>query len=296
MATNADGKKGDDDAEIITEETLRNDKYGKGGVDDPEEGADEIADDDTSDDDGSDDDEGDDDSKTDDESQDDDSDDDSSEDSDDDDSETFIKEFDNIKGETLPEYTRNLEVAYRNSTAEALRLKQENTDLKSKDTTVGDDGTDDSAAGDDKSSKITDPTQLYMKQKMDDEIVAAYNDFAGDYAQVDDPAEYDKFVKTVKSLSKTIMESEGRVASPRELYSKSAVILAWEPRDKKPTGKEKVGIALKGRAAVSSKGSSSSKKGRTQSKVNQAMIELNRKMYPGKTDSEIRAELEEHVQ
>ena len=35
----------------------------------------------------------------------------------------FVKEFSNIKGDTPEEYARNLEIAYKNSTAEAIRLK-----------------------------------------------------------------------------------------------------------------------------------------------------------------------------
>lgn len=296
MATNAEGKEVDDDDEIITEETLRRDKYEKGDVD-PSKEEDENADDDGSDDDGSDEDAGEDDGKADDEDQDDDSDKDPNGDLDDDDSDTFIKEFDNIKGDNLPDYARNLEVAYRNSTKEALRLKGELDAALAKGTSSDDD--DKSDKGGDKGGDKTAPTtmsDLYVKQKMDEEIVAAYTDFTKDYNQVDDPSEYKKFESTVGELSQTILNREKRIASPRELYSKAAVILGWTPIEKKPTKSEKVGIALKKKAGSSIKGGGTPKKGAGKSKVTAAMIELNRKFYPGKSDSDIREELEPYVQ
>jgi hypothetical protein len=295
--TNGDDTTGDDDAQI-TEETLRRDKekLEQDGVDSSTDDDETDADDDQSDDDSES--EGDDDGKTDDETQDDDSEDDSQDDSDDDDSDSFIKEFPNIKGDNVPDYARNLEQAYKNSTAEAIRLKKENDELKAKDTSIGDDSSDssdDSGETGDKPKPITDPTQLYMKQKMDEEIVAAYTDFSKDYDQVDDPEQYNKFVATVGQLSKTILDSEKRVASPRELYSKSAVILGWQPNKKAPTKDEKAKIALKGRIGTS-KGSSGPKKPGSKSKVTEEMLAVNRKMYPGKTDAQIREELEPHVQ
>lgn len=295
-ATNAEGTDGDDDSGKVTEETLRRDKekFERDGVDTSTDEDETDEDDDLSDEDSND--TGDDDGKTDDGTQDDDSDDDSSDDSDDDDSEPFVKEFSNIKGDTLSEYTRNLEQAYQNSSTEATRLVNENKELKAKDTAIGDDADAGDGKTDDKNPKVPmDPNQLWLKQKMDEEIVNAYTDFAKDFNQVDDPAEYNKFTKTVAQLTKTIMDSEGRMPPFRELYSKSAVILGWKPVDTKPTGKEKAGMALKDRAATS-KGQAGPKKPAPKSKVTQSMIELNRKMYPGKTDQEIRKELEPHVQ
>lgn len=293
MATNANDKNDKDEPDKpapVTEEDLRKDKYDRSAVDTPDKGEDESDDDDKSDDDeadGAEDDDSSDAAGADGEDSEDDSDEDS-----DDDEDTFVKEFDNIKGDTLPEYTRNLEKAYHESGTEALRLKTENDQLKAKDTAVGDDG----KVADKKSPVETDPTKLFMKQKMDEEIQTAYTEFSKDYTQVDDPAEYNKFVKTVKQLSTTILGSEGRMATPRELYSKAAVILDWKPEDKKPTGKEKVGIALKARAGQSTKGGSGNPPKKSKSKVTQSMVELNRKMYPGKTDAEIRTELEPYVQ
>ena len=87
----------------------------------------------------------------------------------------FVKEFPNIKGDTPEEYAKNLEIAYQNSTSEAIRLKKaaEESDIQ----------IDDSDAGDDLSD-TSDPLSLYMKQKMDEEIDKAYADFSAKYTQV----------------------------------------------------------------------------------------------------------------
>lgn len=291
MATNAEtaGETAvvDDDTRV-TEDDLRRDKEQLLSVEDPL-GSDETDESDESDDDGSED-TGTDDGQTDDQAEDEDSEDDSTDDSDEETSE-FVKEFDNIKGDTLEDYARSLEEAYRNSTTEAIRLKQENDGLKS--TTSADDTKDSGDATG--TAPVTDVAQLYAKQKMDQEITEAYTAFSKSYTQVNDPAEYNKFTAEVSTLSRTILDSQKRLASPAELYSKAAVILGWEPVDNKPTGKEKVGMALKSRAAVT-KASSGPKKSKPASKVTNAMIIANRKMYPGKTDAEIQAELEPYVQ
>lgn len=204
-------------------------------------------------------------------------------------SEAFTKEFSNIQGDTPEEYARNLEIAYRNSTAEALRLKGL-ADAKQVEgaaaATVADVIADDAGTID-----VTDPTALYMKQKMDEEITKAYTDFSKDYPQVSETTDYTKFTKTVAQLSRTIIDSEKRLAPPSELYSKAAIILGWEKDT--VTAADKLGNALKNNAASGK--TATSTKSTPKSKVTEAMIAVNRRMYPGKTDSEIREELEEYV-
>lgn len=192
----------------------------------------------------------------------------------------YVKEFPNIKGETLEDYTKGLEEAYKNSTAEAMRLKklvdESQSDTKEESSDID----------------TSNPTSLYMKQKMDQEIQEAFNDFSKTYPQVADQVEYNKFTQEVSTLSQTILSSQKRLASPKELYTKAAVILGWEP-DNKVDNKEKLGIALKGTAAVSKTSSSTKSKGK-QSKVGDAEVMLFKKLNPqsDKTDAQIREELE----
>ena len=195
---------------------------------------------------------------------------------------SFVKEFPNIKGDTPEEYAKNLEEAYKNSTGEALRLKELVGKGKPKDTEA-----------DDEKPAPGSYLEMYAQQQLDNDIQSSYAKFSIDYPQVKDDAEYGKFQKTVETLTNTIMGSENRVAPPSELYIKAAIILGWE-KQSVPTEKEKLAMALKDKTATS-KTSSSGAKGSTKSKVTDQMIAVNRAMYPGKTDAQIREELEPYV-
>lgn len=287
MATNADPNVADDDRQV-TEEDLRDLKYGSDDVETSQE-EDETTDSNETDEDTEE--AGEEDGQTDDQAEDEETEDDAETESDEEPSE-FVKEFPNIKGETLDEYARGLETAYKNSTAEALRLKKlvEQGQQADQDTTgkVGD-------VDDKQQADLSDPINLYMKQKMDEEISAAYTDFAKQFDQVHDQHEYGRFTNTVAQLSQTILQTEQRLAPPRELYSKAAVILGWQPNDAVDS-KDKLRIAVKNRTAVSRTSSASKGKVAKKSKVTDQMIAANRLMYPDKTDAQIREELEPYVQ
>ena len=195
--------------------------------------------------------------------------------SDDEEETSFVKEFPNIKGDTPEEYSKNLEIAYKNSTAEFQRLRAEG--LKTKPEEAED--TDSNVAS------------LYAKQKMDEEIMTAYTDFSKKYPQVNDESEYSKFTNEVATLSSTILSSQKRLASPNELYQKAAVILGWEPNS--PTSQDKLDAKVLDTAANSKTNGGKAKV--SKSKVTDAMIAANRKMYPNKSDAEIREELEPYV-
>lgn len=193
----------------------------------------------------------------------------------------FVKKFAHIKGDTPEEYAKNLEAAYDNSTAEFMKLRNEKD---SQEPGVGD-------ASDDEVD-FSNPVNAYIKQKMDEEIVSAYSTFSVRFPQVKDPVEYEKFQAEVDAFSQTIRTTQKRFASADELFNKAAVSLGWEPADE-VTDEERTAAAVKDRAAVS-KTSSGTKKA-AKSKVTSEMIATHKKMYPGKSDSEIRAELEDFV-
>lgn len=284
MATNADDTNDDvstaADTGKTTEDDLRNLKYDKAEVD-PKANADE--DESTGSDDSDDDaaDGGDADGQTDDGANDDDSQEDSTE---------FVKEFPNIPGNTIAEYARNVEKAYGQSTGEALRLK--GLIDQSESTATADQGADDGKTADTKID-ITNPLELFAKQELDNKIQVAFAAFQKDYPQaVPGSAEYAAFTNEVAILSSTIMNSQRRLAPPEELYNKAAVILGWD-KGSAPTDKEKLGMAVKGQAAVSK--TSSSTKSVPKSRVTPDMIALNKKMYPDKSEQQIRKELEPHI-
>lgn len=274
-ATNATEDKVVDDDKAVTEDDLRALKYDNTEVEtskeaDESEESEEENDKETEETD-------EDDAKADDSKEDEEESDDESEE----DKPSFVKEFPNIKGDTPEEYAKNLEEAYKNSTGEALRLK----DLVNKGTPTEDETTDKPAPGN--------YLEMYAQQKLDDDIASSYAKFKVDYPQVDDAAEYSKFIREVETLTNTIMTSQGRVAPPSELYNKAAVILGWEKQSSEPTEKEKLAMALKNNASTS-KSTPAAKKA-SKSKVTDQMIAVNRAMYPGKTDAQIREELEPYV-
>lgn len=270
MATNAKVEDVVDDDKPVTEEDLRDLKYPEDGVENSEE-TDEPTD--------GDEDKEEPDEPVGDEPEDEDSDEETSD---------FVKEFPQIKGDTPEEYAKNLEIAYKNSTAEAMRLaKKDPVDTTPKENAVGD--------VDDAEVDALTPTELYVKQQLENDIQTAFNEISDQYSsQVQNDTEYAKFVKTVSTLSKTIYDGEGRLAPPKELYETAAAILKWTPDKPAPTEKDKLNAAIK-EGAASGKTSSGGKKGSGKSKVTDQMIMVNRKMYPGKTDAEIREELEPYV-
>lgn len=268
MATNADQTVVDDDKEV-TEEDLRDLKYGDDGVENSNE-ADET--DDTEEDSEDTEEAGEDDGQT----------ADRTEEEESDETSEFVKKFPNIKGDTPEQYAQNLEVALDNSTAEFQRLRKAQAEPKDDDTE------------EDTEVDLSNPISLYMKQKMDEEITEAYSTFSKHYSQVNDQGEYTKFTRTVATLSQTILQSEKRLAPPKELYSKAAVILGWEPADKVDS-KDRLGNALKDRAATNKTSNAGTKKV-SKSKVTDAMVAANRLMYPDKSDAQIREELEPYVQ
>jgi hypothetical protein len=274
MATNADTTVVDDD-KSVTEEDLRSLKYPEDEVettqveDETTEGdEDEEDSEDTSEEDG----------QTDDQAT-------EEEDDESDEAPAFVKEFDYIKGDTPEEYAKNLEAAYKNSTSEALRLKGELDQAAKAPATA--------QVEEDKKEEttVTSPLELYAKQKMDEEIQSAYDNFRKEYPQSADPTEYGKFTNQVSTFSRVIMETENRLASPAELYSKAAISLGWQKKETAPDAKDKLGMALKDGAATSKTTSGPSKPAPKGPKVTEAMLKANRQMYPGKTDAEIIEEL-----
>lgn len=191
---------------------------------------------------------------------------------------TFTKNVPAIPGDTPEEYHANLETAYQESTKEALRLKALNDKVPEPPALEGEEVT------------LT-PEQLYIRQKQDEEIANAFAEVTKNYPQVSDPEEYKKFTAMASTFGRTILDAEKRLATPKELYDKTVIALGWTADD----SKDKLGAALKD-GASSPRISSGGAKGTPTSKVTDAMIIANRKMYPNKTDAEIREELEPHVQ
>ncbi len=213
-----------------------------------------------------------------------------------DDEPSFTKEFPNIKGDTPEEYIKNLEKAYGNSTSEAMRLKKlADARVATPPPQVGDEDDDDDSPVSPPAPVSSDPTQLWISQQMDKEILKAYDSFRSDYSQVEDPEQYEKFIEEVATFSQAKL-AKGQVPDPNDLYRKAAVSLGWE-KTSQPTAKEKLGNALKTNAA-SSPAKTSGAKPPVKSKVTDAQVAAYRQIARnGHTlsDAEIRKALEPSV-
>lgn len=270
MATTADKSEEQSEDKPVTEEDLRSDKYGEEGVE--SESSDESSETEASESESEEEADGEDEEQI----------QDNAEEEEQSESTTFTKKFPQYQGETPEEYAKNLEKALENSTAEFHRLRQEQA-------TKPKESEDETEAP----PVPSDLASLFVKQEMDRKIVNDWKEFSPHYPQVSDAAEYDRFTKRVSVLSQTIMSEEGRLAEPRELYAAAAASLGWE-KSTQVTDEDRLGDKLKESASVTK--TNSSTKRTLKSKVTDEMIAFNRKLYPEKSDSEIRKELEEHVQ
>lgn len=189
---------------------------------------------------------------------------------------------------TPPETEKDLawyQKAYPESTKEALRLKQENDELKASQVpppVIESQKTEDGAA-------LT-IEQLYIRGKQKEETDAAFAEIRKNYPQVNDPEEYKRFVATAQVFGRAISDGEGRFPSPAELYRKTVIDLGWTD-----DSSDRLGAALKDGASSPRVPSGTAQPAPT-SKVTDAMMAANRRWYPDKSDAEIREELEPHVQ
>lgn len=277
MAKNAD-KPADDDSTKVTEDDLRKDKEAaevEAAKAEDETATDEATDKESEE-------TGEEAVKTDDQTKDEESEETDETESDEDASE-FVKEFPNIKGETLEDYAREMEKTLQLSNAEGKRLSDELKTFQSKDT---------KAEESEEDSGPIDPLRLYMDRMVSNDAQKVFSEFKKSYPQADDPAEYAKFEAETAALSGYYI-SKKQMLTAEELYPKVASILGWEPAANKVDNKDRLNVALKGQAAVTK--TTSSAKQVKKSKVTDAMIAFNRLAYPNKTDDEIRKELEPYV-
>lgn len=197
---------------------------------------------------------------------------------------TFTKQFPNIRGDTPEEYYRNVEIAYGHSFEELKKIRSE-VPAPIPEAPKSEDGEA--------------PTwyELRETQRLQDEAETAYADLTKpeNYPILADQTspEYAQFTKEVDSLSRTILASQGRLALPAELYRKAALIMDLQ-KSSEPSEDEKLGMAVKDGAAVSKTNSIS--KSAPKSKVTDQDITFFRKLNPTSelSDTEIRKELEPH--
>lgn len=177
--------------------------------------------------------------------------------------------------------------AYENSTTEALRLKGE-LDKAKPEAPVPSSEPPPVQPG----AESLDPDRLYLEHLRTKDINTVWTKVIGEYPQLADPKgdTYKKFVSRANVMGKTILEEEKRYVEPSELYPMVISSLGLNKGD----DQDKLAAALKDGAA--SPKVTSGKATPSKSKVTDAMIAVNQRIYPGKSASEIREELEPYVQ
>lgn len=201
------------------------------------------------------------------------------------------EETEEAKEEPKPEATLTTEPehdldwykkAYEESTKEGLRLKGEldkKVETPPPPTVITPPATD----------EVLTPEQLYIRQKQNEEITAAFSEITAKYPALKEPGTYDSFVAQANLVGRVIVEGEKRYPSPTELYEKTAVILGLTPDNS-----EAIGTALKDSAGAP-RTASSIPGPAPKSKVTEEMIAMNLKMYPDKSRQQIIEELEPHI-
>jgi hypothetical protein len=225
---------------------------------------------------------------------------------------TFTKQFPNLKGETLAEYTPELEKAYDNSFKEALRL---NNLVKEKDATIAQfqaqlqgqpiqplPTTQPPAEGTQPVATLPTQPQLPPLQTAINQIpeiqrikavdtqamFSAFDDFKKEYPIVTEPGEFDRFTKVSNGVQQALTDELGRIPTWKELYAGIAGTLHWAPINPAKDAAVK-------NAGVSTHTNSATLPPAKQPKVSDAQVDAYQKMFTSKTREEAIKELSEVV-
>lgn len=209
----------------------------------------------------------------------------SDDDEDSEESETFDKRFTQFKGDDLPEYTKNLEEGYAQSTAEAQRLVKENADYKLKFDRITAAVANDPELAEklDVGNVSPDPALNYARQEMERQQKTEYDGFIQEHPEIEtDPALGEKVLKRVTTISKAVYDDEGRMLGMGE-----ALTMAWSSLGLGNNTEETTRMAAKNVAAQSR--TASSKKPTPKSEFTPAQLDYAKKM--GLSEKDLRAAL-----
>lgn len=251
----------DQDVDTSTEEdeTLNDDDTQNGGQDDDTEDSGED----------------DDDSESDDDSQDD------SDDEDEDDK--FSKRFSQIQGDSIEEYTPNLEEAYLKSSREGKRLAQQNKDLQGRLDSIAaavaknpelakqiEEATKEGAV-----PPTVDPAVQYARDEMEKKMETDYNNFVKVHPELDtDPQLQEKVLAELNDLG-AYYRSKGKILSMDEGLKKAWSNLGLDKDD----DKERIAMKAKETASKSRTASTNKKGGKSEkSKLTEEQIAVGKKM------------------
>ena len=196
---------------------------------------------------------------------------------------TFTKPqgYEWVKGDTLAEFSENLRIAYENSTAEALRLRQAQAppapapEASAPPATVA-------------------PELAYAQSLMQKDQIDSFNEFSTRYPQAREPEAFDKFSKALEGNSQAFLAANGRLPTYAELFEGTAHFLNWSPSDKSA----RKDAAIKDASVsgnLSAPGSAPPKRPQIDSPdvAKTLSILRSRPEYANKSDSELMKELSE---
>lgn len=192
---------------------------------------------------------------------------------------TFTKPegFEWVKGDTEKEFIDNLTIAYKNSTAEALRLKQ-----------VAEQPAPQPAQDAPTQAPALTPEQQqalqYAQATQQSEMVKAFDDFAKVFPQAREPQAFDQFTKASNGVAQGFVAAFSRVPTYPELFERTAQILGWKPED----GKKDAAIK---EAAAEGNVVNSAPKTVPKTRLTESQLEMGRKMLPNLSDQELAKEL-----
>ena len=202
-----------------------------------------------------------------------------------DESEDFERRFTQFEGETLEEYTRNLEKAYANSSTEALNLKKradEAARLIATDPAAADRIVD--AQGTQRTEAVEQPRtpgEAYATTIMKRDQEREWNEFMDEHPELlNDPARQDQLVSELESFAAVTMQKEGRMIGMKEGLTKAYVSLGFNDNSE-----EEARMAAKenaGQSKTSSQKKTVSKNDFTENQISAAM-----KLNPGKSRQEV---------
>lgn len=209
---------------------------------------------------------------------------------------TFTKQFQNLKGDSWEEYGQELEKAYQNSTAEAIRLKKQlddNAQLVERARALLENS---EAKPEDKAQfDISSLPEIQMlRAEQQSKTVEAFDAFAKKYPQARDfigtQEGLDKFGQVSQKVSEAFMALHGRIPTYPELFEKTAQQFDWQPSDKNA----KKDAAIK-ESAVEGNTTNSAPKPKPKTNITEAQLEMARKFFPDKKDSELVKELSQTI-
>lgn len=195
----------------------------------------------------------------------------------------FDKRFTQFKGDSLPEYTKNLEEAYANSSGEAVKLNKLLTEYKQKlDQITGAVANDPELAEKLNVPKVsTDPALDYARQQMEEKMQSEYDAFAKNHPEIEsDPELSERLTKRLTILSRSVSSEEGR-----QLGMMEGLEMAWASLGLGNNSQEATRMAAKSVAAVTK--TASAKKSVPKSTFTPAQLAMAERM--GLTEKDLRA-------